>query len=146
MQDKIERKVTIKAPKERVYSAIADPKQITQWFPDQIDGELKEGEQPIFHFSGHGKNRVYVVAMRPHDYFAYRWVPGASDFVGDVLNTDTTLVEFNITETDGVSTVSMTESGFSKLPKEQAEAAIKQNSGGWEFMLGRLEKFFTEQK
>jgi uncharacterized protein YndB with AHSA1/START domain len=50
MQDKIERKVIINAPKERVYSAIADPKQITQWFPDTIDGELKEGEQPIFYF------------------------------------------------------------------------------------------------
>jgi uncharacterized protein YndB with AHSA1/START domain len=146
MQDKIERKVIIKAPKENVYTAIADPKQITKWFPDKIDGELKEGEQPIFHFSGHGKSQIYVVAMRPHDYFAYRWVPGASNFVGDVLSTDSTLVEFNITETDGVSTVSMTESGFSKLPKPQAEAAFKQNSGGWEFMLGRLEKIFPEEK
>jgi uncharacterized protein YndB with AHSA1/START domain len=146
MQDKIERKVTINAPKERVYSAIADPKQITQWFPDTIDGELKEGEQPVFHFRGHGKSQIYVVAMRPHDYFAYRWVPGASNFVGDILSTESTLVEFNITETDGVSTVSMTESGFSKLPKPQAEAAFKQNSGGWEFMLGRLEKVFSEEK
>jgi uncharacterized protein YndB with AHSA1/START domain len=146
MQDKIERKVTINAPKERVYSAITDPKQIIQWFPDTMEGELKEGEQPIFDFGGHGKSQIYVVAMRPHDYFAYRWVPGASNFVGDVLSIDSTLVEFNITEADGVSTVSMTESGFSKLPKPQAEAAFKQNTDGWGYMLGRLEKVFPEEK
>jgi hypothetical protein len=84
--------------------------------------------------------------MRPHDYFAYRWVPGTSNIVDDILNADTTLVEFNITEADGVSTVSMVESGFSKLPKPQAEAAFKQNSNGWEYMLGRLEKLFSEEK
>jgi uncharacterized protein YndB with AHSA1/START domain len=146
MQDKIERKITINAPKVRVYAAIADPNQIVKWFPDKIDGELKEGEQPIFHFNGHGKSRIYVVAMRPDDYFAYRWVPGSSDLVDDVLSTQSTLVEFNITETEGVSTVSMTESGFNKIPQQQAEAAFKQNSGGWNFMLGRLENVFSEEK
>jgi uncharacterized protein YndB with AHSA1/START domain len=146
MQDKIERKITINASKERVYTAITDSKQITEWFPDTIEGELKEGEQPILHFSGHGKSQIYVVAMRPYDYFAYRWVPAASSFVGDVLSAESTLVEFNITESDGVSTVVLTESGFDKLPKERAEAAFKQDSAGWEYMLGRLDKVFSEEK
>ena len=145
MQDTIERQVTIKAPKEKVYEAIADPNKITSWFPDSIEGKLEEGEQPIFNFEGHGKSQILVVATKPNDYFAYRWVPGGSNFVGNVKDAKTTLVEFKITETDGVSTLTMTESGFSKLPPEVAEDSFKQNTGGWGFMLGRLEKHFSEE-
>ena len=43
---------------------------------------------------------------------------------------------------DGMCKVVMTESGFEKLSTEMAENAFKQNSGGWDYMLGRLEKLF----
>jgi hypothetical protein len=39
----------------------------------------------------------------------------------------------------------MVESGFASLPAEVAEKSLKQNSGGWDYMLGRLEKHFTEK-
>jgi uncharacterized protein YndB with AHSA1/START domain len=145
MQDKIERKIIIKAPKEQVYAAITNPELIIKWFPDAIEGNFAEGEQPIFNFGEHGKSRIYVVAMRPHDYFAYRWVPGSSHFMGDVLSTETTLVEFSLAENDDATEVTMVESGFAKIPAKLAEAAFAQNSNGWNFMLGRLEKHFTEQ-
>jgi hypothetical protein len=54
-----------------------------------------------------------------------------------------TLVEFRIEEkTDGSCKVILTESGFSNLPTELMETAFKQNSGGWDFMLERLVKYF----
>ncbi|HSW85637.1 MAG TPA: SRPBCC family protein [Candidatus Saccharimonadales bacterium] len=145
MQDKIERKITINATKEQVYAAISDPTKITSWFPDSIEGKLDEGDQPILSFGEQGKTKILVVATKPHDYFAYRWVPGANHYVGDVRDTKTTLVEFKITENNGVSTLTMTESGFSKLPAEMAKTSFKQNTDGWGFMLGRLEKNFTEK-
>lgn len=146
MQDKIERQIVIKATKEVVYQAIADPTKITEWFPDAIEGTLAVGEQPIFSFGEHGKTQVLVVAAEPHDYFAYRWVPGANHYLGDVRDTKTTLVEFKLAETDGVTTLTMTESGFAALPAELATASFEQNSGGWGYMLGRLEKQFNEQQ
>jgi uncharacterized protein YndB with AHSA1/START domain len=142
MQDEIKRSITIKAAKERVYAAIAEPDQIVKWFPSAIEGGLNVGDQPILDFGGHGKNRIAVVAAQPHEYFAYRWVPGAAHFEGDVLSVPNTLVEFRITESDGVSTVTVTETGFSKLPTDRAEEQFKQNSGGWEFMIARLGKLF----
>ena len=144
MQDEIRTEITIKAPKERVFSAIADPAQIITWFPDTIEGNLETGERPLFVFNGHGKSQTYIEAMQPYSYFAFRWIPGGSDFVGDVLTVPNTLVEFRIEESDGVSVVTMTESGFSKLPEEMAKASFEQNSGGWTFMLDRLEKKFKE--
>ena len=143
MKDAINREITINASKERIYEAIANPEQVTKWFPETLEGEYTVGSQPIFGFGEHGKNQIYVVAANPHDYFAYRWVPGANHYLGDVLAVPNTLVEFTITEhADGTCKVTLTESGFASLPKELIEEAFKQNSGGWDFMLGRLEQLF----
>lgn len=143
MQDVIKREITIISSKERVYDAIADPKQVTKWFPETLEGAYEVGEQPIFGFGDHGRNQVCVIAAQPHEYFAYRWVPGANNYLGDVLSVPNTLVEFRIKEqANGSCKVMLTESGFTDLPTDYMEAAFKQNSGGWEFMLGRLEKCF----
>ena len=143
MKDTINREITINAPIERIYEAIANPEQVIKWFPETLEGEYAVGSQPVFGFGEHGKTQIYVVAASPYNYFAYRWVPGANHYLGEVLSVPNTLVEFNITElTDGACKVTLTESGFASLPKELIEDSLKQNSGGWDFMLGRLEKLF----
>jgi uncharacterized protein YndB with AHSA1/START domain len=143
MQNVIKREIIIKATKQRIYDAIARPEQVVLWFPETLEGSYKVGEQPIFGFGEHGRNQVYIVDARPHEYFAYRWVPGGNHFLGDVLSVPNTLVEFRIKE-QGVDTckVMLTESGFAELPIEIMEEAFKKNSGGWDFMLGRLVKYF----
>lgn len=143
MQDIIKREIVIHASKEQVYAAIADPEKVIMWFPETLEGEYKLGERPIFGFGDHGRNQVYIVDARPYDYFAYRWLPGANNFIGDVLTIANTLVEFNIEqEPDGSCKVTLTESGFSGLPGDIMEDAFNQNSGGWDFMLDRLSKYF----
>lgn len=139
MQDVIKREIIIKATQKRIYEAIADPQQVVKWFPETLEGDYKVGKQPVFGFGSHGRNQVYIVDAKPHEYFAYRWVPGANHFLGDVLSVPNTLVEFRIEEQTGnTCKVTLTESGFSTLPTELMEAALKQNSGGWDFMLARL--------
>lgn len=143
MKNTIERKITIHASQERVYDAIANPQLVTKWFPETLEGSYEVGEQPIFGFGEHGRNQIYVAAARPHEYFAYRWVPGASHYLGDVLSVPNTLVEFRIEALrDGSCEVTLTETGFADLPAELMDAAFKQNSQGWDFMLGRLGKYF----
>ncbi len=145
MQDVIQREITIKAPKERIYAAIADPGKVVKWFPETLEGQYEVGQQPVFGFGDHGKNQVYIAEARPHEYFAYRWVPGSQHFLGDVLSVVNTLVEFFISENpDQTCRVMLKESGFSQLPLELAENCFKQNSGGWEFMLGRLDTYFKD--
>lgn len=143
MQNIIKREVTINASKEKVYEAITDAKQIVKWFPDAVEGSLAIGESPIFDFGEYGKNQVYIVDAKPYEYFAYRWIPGSRHFIGDVLTKPNTLVEFRIVEIDGVTTVTLTETGFADLPVEVAEKNFSENSGGWEYMLGRLQKYFA---
>jgi uncharacterized protein YndB with AHSA1/START domain len=141
MQDVITREIVVKAPKDRVYRAITDPKQIVTWFPDKIEGILEVGEKPIFVFTEHShRAQIYVESAKPFEYFAYRWVPGGTDVIGDVLTLPNTLVEFIIEESADGTKVTLKESGFSTLPPEVAESSFNQNSGGWEYMIGRLEK------
>jgi uncharacterized protein YndB with AHSA1/START domain len=145
MQDVIKREIIINAAKERIYAAIADPEKVVLWFPKTIEGDYKVGERPIFGFGEHGRNQVYIVAAKPFEYFAYRWVPGANHFLGDVLTVPHTLVEFHIEELSNDSCkVILTESGFATLPNELMQAAFEQNSGGWDFMFDRLNNFFLQ--
>lgn len=143
MQDVIRRVITINATQQRIYDAIADRDQVTRWFPETLEGEYRVGEQSVFGFGDHGRNQVLVVDARPHEYFAYRWVPGAAHFLGDLRSVATTLVEFRIEDNgDGSCTLTLTESGFASLPADVMQPSFEQNSGGWTFMLGRLEKYF----
>ena len=145
MQNIIKREIIINAPKERVYKAIATPEQLVFWFPETLEGEFKVGSQPIFGFGDHGRNQIYIVDAKPHEYFAFRWIPGATNFLGDVLTVATTLVEFLIQEESaGQCKVTVIESGFDELPTELIAAAFEQNSGGWDFMLGRLLNYFEK--
>jgi uncharacterized protein YndB with AHSA1/START domain len=139
MQNTIEREITIRASKKRIYEAIAMPEQVILWFPNSLEGDYEVGQQPIFDFGDQGRNRIYIVDSKPYDYFAYRWVPGANQHLGDVLSVANTLVEFFIEEeSEGLCKVTLKESGFAELPTEWMEAAFNDNSGGWDFMLGRL--------
>jgi uncharacterized protein YndB with AHSA1/START domain len=146
IQDSIERKITIRAPKERVYDAITDPKQVVKWFFDSIDGPLAVGTSPTIDFGKDYVFQIHVVAADPHDYFAYRWVPANEDgtvgFKGDVLASPNTLVEFRLADDPNGTALTLTESGFSTLPRAVAEKQLKENSGGWDYMLDRLEKLF----
>ena len=147
--DSIERRITIRAPKERVYRAITDPKQIVSWFPDAINGTLEVGARPTINFGKDTIYQIHVVAANPHDYFAYRWVPGNADgtdgFTGDVLAVPNTLVEFRLADDPKGTALTLTESGFSSLPRVVAEKKFEENSGGWDYMLDRLEKLFPQE-
>lgn len=144
MQNSITREITVKAAKERVFQAITDPAQIVQWFPNQVEGKIAKGERPIFDFGEHGKNQVYIEDVSPFTYFAYRWIPGSDHFIGDVLTKAHTLVEFMLEEVAEGTKVTLKESGFADLPAEIAEKCFKDNSGGWEYMMGRLSTLLTK--
>lgn len=146
MQDVIERTITVKANKEKVYRALTDPSQIITWFPSSIEGTLEVGQQPIFVFGDEGhKARVHIEAATPSNYFAYRWIPGGnSALVEDVLAVPNTLVEFFIEEQEEGTKVTVKESGFASLPSDVAEASFNDNSGGWGFMMGRLETIMNQ--
>lgn len=144
IQDVIEKRVTINASQEAVFEAISDPQKIINWFPDAVEGSMNPGDDPVFDFGEYGKNKVHIVESKPHSYFSYRWVPGSKHFMGDVMTVANTLVEFFI-ESKDESTVEVIvkESGFLSLPEADREQRFQDNTGGWDYMAGRLVKLFA---
>ncbi|MDX1539111.1 SRPBCC domain-containing protein [Arsukibacterium sp.] len=146
MQNVIQRELLINATAERIYNAIAKPEQLVKWFPDSVTGDYRQGSHAQFKFGENHKSNVFVEAASPNHYFAYRWVPGGNNFTDDVLTVPHTLVEFRITElAPGRCKVSLTETGFANLPPEIAANSFSENSGGWDFMLGRLQQYFMAE-
>ena len=143
MQDAIVREITVKAPRERVYKAITDPKQIITWFPDSIEGALEVGQQVTFDFGTDGTAIVRVIDAKPHEYFAFRWYTG-NDAITSVLTVPNTLVEFHLQEVGSGTKVTLKESGFASLPGDRGEKQLNDNTGGWKYMMDRLEKLMNE--
>ena len=143
IQDTIQRELVLRAPKERVFQAIADPKLIVNWFPDKVEGTLKKGERSVFDFTDYGKVAIHVVASDPHDYFAYRWVPSVGASEDDPLKQPNTLVEFRLEAIPEGTKLKLTESGFASLPKDVIEKSLSDNNEGWDTMLARLEKYMA---
>ena len=143
MQDFIEREITVKAPKERVYTAISDPKEITTWFPNSVTGTFAVDQQATFDFGEDGTAEIYVVAAQPFEYFAFRWYTG-NESIKSVLEAPHTLVEFHIEEVSAGTKVTVKESGFNSLPAEVAEKNFTGNTSGWKYMIGRLEEVMNQ--
>jgi len=143
IQDTIQRELVLRAPRKRVFEAIADPKQIVNWFPTGVEGTLKKGERSVFDFADFGKVAIHVVASDPYDYFAYRWVPSVGASTEDPLKQANTLVEFRLEEIADGTKLTLKESGFASLPKDVIEKSLSDNNEGWDFMLARLEKLMA---
>jgi uncharacterized protein YndB with AHSA1/START domain len=140
MQDILSKEILINKPLEVVYDLVSNPGKISLWFPDSIEGDLNVGQLTTLIFGEHGKSSIYVVDAKPRSYFAFRWVPGSGGIEGDVTKVPNTLVEFSLTETDQGTKLCLTESGFATLPADIAQSSFDQNSGGWDYMLAKLQK------
>ncbi len=51
-----------------------------------------------------------------------------------------TLVEFTLEEKDGETLLTVTESGFSKLPPHRRDEAFRKNDNGWSAQLKNIEE------
>ncbi|RYG45029.1 hypothetical protein EON79_13585, partial [bacterium] len=146
-RDRVQREILIQAPQERVFAALIDPAYFPSWGPRSIEGELRPGERPVLDFgeAGGGRVAVYVVALEPPSYWAYRWVQGASDpsvLLGDPLEGPHTLVEFHVEEVEGGTRVRVTESGFAALPDSSRFETLDMPSAGWGLMLAGFARSF----
>jgi len=134
--DRIEKKVELRAPRSRVWRAIANAEEFGTWFRMSLDGEFAEGGTIRGRITHPGYEHV-TVEMRveriePERYFSYRWHPHAIDMAVDYSAEPTTLVEFILQETEGGTAVTIVESGFDRIPLARRAEAFRMNERGWD--------------
>lgn len=136
MEDRIEKTVDLKAPVARVWRALTDHKEFGAWFRVALEkpfvvGEKTEGNITYEGYE-HMRLEAMVKTMDTNKLFAYSWCPVEDDDGNGLLGGPETLVEFKLEEIDSGTRLTIIESGFSVLPDEQSDKAMRQNSEGWE--------------
>src|SRR5919198_2850832 len=129
--DRIEKRFEVRAPRARVWRAIADVKQFSTWFGAALDGVFAEGATVQ---GRHSRIRfeMQIQKIQPERYFAYRWHPYPNDPTVDYSSEPTTLVEFTLEETAAGTAVTIVESGVDQIPLARRAEAFRMNTEGWE--------------
>ena len=89
------------------------------------------------------KFEFWVDEIQPPSRISFRWHPFAIDPNVDYSHEPTTLIVFELAEVEGGTKLTITESGFDKIPLERRAKAFEMNSGGWEMQTKLLEKYVT---
>ncbi len=133
--DRIEKRLEMRAPRARVWRALADATEFGTWFGMTLNGPFVPGATVIGQLTIAGYEHVSVEMrverMEPETYFAYRWHPYATDPKVDYTAEPMTLVEFRLEESAGGTLLTITETGFDRLPASRRAEAFRKNDGGW---------------
>ena len=144
--DRIEKKVLLQAPQARVWEAISDAGQFGTWFgvafdgpfvagarltgritPTQVDAEVAKLQAP---YAGVAF-AIVVERVEPMRRLAFRWHPHAVEPGVDYASEPMTLVEFVLEAAAGGTLLTITESGFDRIPLARRARAFAANDGGW---------------
>jgi hypothetical protein len=86
-----------------------------------------------------------VETMEPERLFSLRWHPNAIEPGVDYSSEPTTLVEFVLEEAPGGVMLTVTESGFDKIPLARRAKAFAANDNGWSIVVKLIEKYLAQE-
>ena len=92
----------------------------------------------------HLKWEATVEKMEPEKLFSFTWHPYAVDPKADYSDEPPTLVEFTLQKTANGTLLTVTESGFDKIPSGRRLEAFRMNDGGWAEQVKNIEKHVTQ--
>ena len=142
--DRIEKTVVLRAPRSRVWRAIASPDEFGAWFGVKLEGSFAPGARVSGQITAPGYEHVTmditVERVDPEHLFSYRWHPYAIEPGVDYSSEPTTLVEFRLEEVAGGTRLTVVESGFDRVPLARRAEAFRMNEGGWTEQLKNIER------
>ena len=142
MTDRIEKHVELNAPIERVWRALTDYREFGQWFRVKLEGPFAPGKISCGHITypgyGHIVWEATIVKMEEPRYFSFTWHPYAVDPNIDYSKETPTLVEFRLDGSGKGTRLTVTESGFDKVPRHRMPEALRMNEGGWAIQMENI--------
>lgn len=141
----ITRTVQIKASQQNVWRALTEADLIAQWFGNHATVDLRPGGAMWLRWDEYdAEGRAEVVEVSPISRFSFRWE--RTPQTGPLREDNLTLVVFELTEKDGGTSLTVTESEWEKLALDEAEirSAMEDNRGGWVGELNDLIAFLEK--
>jgi uncharacterized protein YndB with AHSA1/START domain len=143
--DRIEKTIVLRAPRTRVWRAIADAEQFGAWFGVKLAGPFAPGGRIRGAMTIKGYEglpfELTVERLDPERLLSYRWHPYAIDPKVDYSAEPTTLVEFHLDEVAEGTRLTVIESGFDAIPAARRAEARRMNEGGWAAQLKNIERY-----
>ena len=141
--DRTEKQVILKAPRARVWRALADAEEFGRWFGCRFDGAFRPGERvpgTIVDPPGYEELQwdILVESMEPERLFSFRWHPGAVEPGFDDSKEPRTLVSFTLEEVPEGTRLTLVETGFDALAPERRARAFSDNEQGWSEQIKRI--------
>jgi uncharacterized protein YndB with AHSA1/START domain len=158
--DRIEKTIVLKASRERVWRAVSDSREFGAWFGAELDGPFIAGEEVTGRIAPTRADpevarmqqpyvgmpwRAVVERIEPMTLLSFRWHPGAVDPGVDYSQEPMTLVTFTLADAEGGTLLTITETGFEKLPLARREEARTGNAEGWTHQLQLIEKYLAQE-
>jgi uncharacterized protein YndB with AHSA1/START domain len=143
MTDRIEKQIELNAPVSRVWKALTNHKEFGTWFRVSLEGPFVPGKPTRGHITHPGYEHLVweavVQKMEPEKLFSFTWHPYAIDPKTDYSSEPPTLVEFRLEKTAEGTLLTLTESGFDKIPAHRCDLAFRMNEGGWAQQMKNIE-------
>ena len=141
---RIEKQILLRAPRTRVWRALADTAQFAQWFGVEIEGTFAPGARVRMTSKVPGCEGevffVHIEQMIEPEFFSWRWHPGLQRPEVDYSVEPMTLVEFRLADAEGGTLLTVIESGFDRIGAARRAGVFEENEKGWEYQLVELQK------
>jgi uncharacterized protein YndB with AHSA1/START domain len=141
--DRIQKSIVLHADRSKVWRALTDSQQFGRWFQARLEGPFVPGQpaQGAITYPGyeHMRFEVIVEQMEPERLFSWRWQPGGDPDVDPAE--PMTLVVFELEEIPEGTRLTVTESGFDRIPVARRAKAYRQNDAGWSGQFESLRKY-----
>lgn len=154
--DRIEKRIVLAAPRERVWRAVSDAREFGRWFGVEFDGPFAAGarltgrivpttadpEVARLQEPHRGKPfEFFVEAIEPMRRILFRWHPFAVEPGVDYSSEPSTLIVFELQDAAGGTELRITESGFDRIPIERRAKAFAANDSGWSHQAQLIRKY-----
>jgi uncharacterized protein YndB with AHSA1/START domain len=156
--DRIEKKILLRAPRKRVWRALSDSTEFGSWFGMKFDGPFTPGATMRGVISPTKVNaevakaqkehegmafEITIEQMEPERLFSFRWHPFAVERGVDYSAEPTTLIVFILEETAEGVLLTVTESGFDRIPRARRAKAFTANEQGWSMVVKLIEEYLV---
>jgi uncharacterized protein YndB with AHSA1/START domain len=141
--DRIQKSIVLHAPRSKVWRALTDSQRFGQWFQARVEGPFVAGQpaRGAITYPGyeHLRFEIVVEQMEPERLFSWRWQPGGDPDIDPAE--PTTLVVFELEEVPEGTRLTVTETGFDRIPIARRPKAYRENEQGWTGQLENLRKY-----
>jgi uncharacterized protein YndB with AHSA1/START domain len=148
--DCIQKEILLRAPAKRVWRALSDSAEFGGWFGVKFEGPFAPGAvvrgvvtpTPVDLEAANAQKKyeglpfeITIEEMEPERRFSFRWHPFSVEPGVDYSAEPTTLVVFALEEVNNGVKLTVTESGFDRIPLARRAKAFKANEGGWTLVM-----------